>query len=143
MTRIGGCLHDFNRLWARRVLGQGAVVLMITDGLDREGAIGIEQEMERLHKSSDRLIWLTPQNHVCSCFAESCTRRRRRVRTNEHLFRASADSGKPFAGYTQLWRRTAPEKGGSRGRYNQKIRIEPVHATSGFFARQPANRRRG
>jgi uncharacterized protein with von Willebrand factor type A (vWA) domain len=59
-TRIGACLHDFNRFWARRVLGQGAVVLMITDGLDREGAEGIEQEMERLHKSCSRLIWLNP-----------------------------------------------------------------------------------
>ncbi len=59
-TRIGACLHDFNRLWARRVLGQGAVVLMITDGLDREGAEGIEQEMEWLHKSCARLIWLNP-----------------------------------------------------------------------------------
>jgi uncharacterized protein with von Willebrand factor type A (vWA) domain len=59
-TRIGACLHDFNRLWARRVLGQGAVVLMITDGLDREGADGIAEEMERLHKSCARLIWLNP-----------------------------------------------------------------------------------
>jgi uncharacterized protein with von Willebrand factor type A (vWA) domain len=59
-TRIGASLHEFNRLWARRVLGQGAVVLMITDGLDREGAEGIEQEMERLHKSCSRLIWLNP-----------------------------------------------------------------------------------
>ncbi len=59
-TRIGACLHEFNRLWARRVLGQGAVVLMITDGLDREGAEGIAQEMERLHKSCSRLIWLNP-----------------------------------------------------------------------------------
>jgi hypothetical protein len=59
-TRIGASLHEFNRLWARRVLGQGAVVLMITDGLDREGAQGIENEMERLHKSCSRLIWLNP-----------------------------------------------------------------------------------
>ena len=45
---------------ARRVLGQGAVVLLITDGLDREGASGLDEEMERLHKSCSRMIWLNP-----------------------------------------------------------------------------------
>lgn len=59
-TRIGHCLHEFNRKWSRRVLGQGAVVLLITDGLDREGAAGLDGEMERLHKSCRRLIWLNP-----------------------------------------------------------------------------------
>lgn len=59
-TRIGACLGDFNRFWSRRVLGQGAVVLLITDGLDRNGAEGLEREMERLHKSCRRLIWLNP-----------------------------------------------------------------------------------
>lgn len=59
-TRIGQTLHEFNKKWSRRVLGQGAVVLLITDGLDREGAAGLEEEMERLHKSCSRLIWLNP-----------------------------------------------------------------------------------
>ncbi|MDX1738879.1 MAG: VWA domain-containing protein, partial [Alphaproteobacteria bacterium] len=59
-TRIGSCLHDFNKNWSRRVLGQGALVLLITDGLDRFGAEGVETEMERLHKSSRKLIWLNP-----------------------------------------------------------------------------------
>jgi uncharacterized protein with von Willebrand factor type A (vWA) domain len=59
-TRIGVALHEFNNKWSRRVLGQGAVVLLITDGLDREGAAGLEEEMERLHKSCSRLIWLNP-----------------------------------------------------------------------------------
>jgi uncharacterized protein with von Willebrand factor type A (vWA) domain len=59
-TRIGQTLHEFNKKWSRRVLGQGAVVLLITDGLDREGAAGLEEEMERLHKSCKRLIWLNP-----------------------------------------------------------------------------------
>jgi len=59
-TRIGHCLHLFNRDWSRRVLGQGAVVLLITDGLDRDAGSGLEQEMERLHKSCRRLIWLNP-----------------------------------------------------------------------------------
>jgi uncharacterized protein with von Willebrand factor type A (vWA) domain len=59
-TRIGATLEEFNRFWSRRVLGQGAVVLMITDGLDRDAGDGLEMEMERLHKSCRRLIWLNP-----------------------------------------------------------------------------------
>lgn len=59
-TRIGACLHDFNVTWARRVLGQGAVVLLISDGLDRDNAAGLAAEVERLHKSCRRLIWLNP-----------------------------------------------------------------------------------
>ena len=59
-TRIGETLASFNRNWARRVLSQGAVVLLVTDGLDREGARGLAENMERLHKSCARLIWLNP-----------------------------------------------------------------------------------
>jgi uncharacterized protein len=59
-TRIGEALAQFNRFWARRVLGQGAVVLLITDGLDREGARGLAENMDRLHRSCRRLIWLNP-----------------------------------------------------------------------------------
>jgi len=59
-TRIGESLALFNRLWARRVLGQGAVVLLITDGLDREGAKGLAEATERLRASCRRLIWLNP-----------------------------------------------------------------------------------
>ena len=59
-TRIGEALASFNRLWARRVLGQGAMVLLVTDGLDRDGAAGLAQNMERLHKSARRLVWLNP-----------------------------------------------------------------------------------
>ncbi len=59
-TRIGHCLRDFNVKWSRRVLGQGAVVLFISDGLDRDNAEGLSAEIERLHKSCRRLIWLNP-----------------------------------------------------------------------------------
>lgn len=59
-TRIGKSLDEFNRRWSRRVLGQGAVVLLITDGLDREGVDGLGEAAERLHKSCRRLIWLNP-----------------------------------------------------------------------------------
>ncbi|MBN8890332.1 MAG: VWA domain-containing protein [Rhodospirillales bacterium 70-18] len=64
-TRIGEALAAFNHQWSRRVLGQGAVVLLVTDGLDRprdggEGMAGLAENMERLHKSCRRLIWLNP-----------------------------------------------------------------------------------
>lgn len=59
-TRIGDALAEFNLTWSRRVLGQGAVVLLITDGLERDDVAGLSEEMERLHKSCRRLIWLNP-----------------------------------------------------------------------------------
>ena len=59
-TRIGACLREFNLNWSRRLCGQGAVVLLISDGLDREGADDLARQMERLHKSCRRLIWLNP-----------------------------------------------------------------------------------
>ncbi len=59
-TRIGDCLHAFNRDWSRRVMGQGAVVLLITDGLDRGAPERLAAEMERLHLSARRVIWLNP-----------------------------------------------------------------------------------
>lgn len=59
-TRIGQCLRMFNRDWSRRVLGQGATVLIFTDGLEREGVSELAREMERLHKSARRLVWLNP-----------------------------------------------------------------------------------
>ncbi|CUH50600.1 vWA domain-containing protein [Shimia marina] len=59
-TRIGECLHAFNRDWSRRVMGQGAVVLIITDGLDRGAPDALAKEMKRLRLSARRLIWLNP-----------------------------------------------------------------------------------
>ena len=59
-TRIGACLHDFNRYWSRRVLGQGAVVVLVTDGLDRDATGELGHEMTRLHMSCRRLVWLNP-----------------------------------------------------------------------------------
>ena len=59
-TRIGACLGEFNRRWSRRLLGQNAVVLLISDGLDAESGEGLEFEVERLAKSCARLVWLNP-----------------------------------------------------------------------------------
>ncbi len=59
-TRIGACLRDFNYLWARRVLAQGAIVILATDGLDREHGDDISVQIARVQRSCRRLIWLNP-----------------------------------------------------------------------------------
>jgi uncharacterized protein with von Willebrand factor type A (vWA) domain len=59
-TRIGASIGDFNLHWSRRVLGQNAVVLLITDGLDADVGQGLAEEMDRLHRSCRQLIWLNP-----------------------------------------------------------------------------------
>jgi uncharacterized protein with von Willebrand factor type A (vWA) domain len=59
-TRIGACLAEFNRRWSRRLLGQNAMVLLISDGLDADAGEGLAFQMERLAKSCRRLVWLNP-----------------------------------------------------------------------------------
>jgi len=59
-TRIGGALREFNWRWGRRVLGQNACVLLVSDGLDREAGEGLAEEMQRLGKSCRYLVWLNP-----------------------------------------------------------------------------------
>lgn len=59
-TRIGGCLREFNWRWGRRLLGQNACLLLVSDGLDREAGEGLAEEMQRLHKSCKDLVWLNP-----------------------------------------------------------------------------------
>lgn len=59
-TRIATALHEFNRVWSRRVLSGNPTVLLITDGLERDTDEDLEREMDRLHRSCRRLIWLNP-----------------------------------------------------------------------------------
>ncbi|SFI46340.1 vWA domain-containing protein [Jannaschia pohangensis] len=59
-TRIGAALHAFNRDWSRRVLGQGAVVLLVTDGLDRGNIDQLAFEARRLHLTARKVIWINP-----------------------------------------------------------------------------------
>lgn len=59
-TRIGEAIEAFNFHWARRVLGQGAVVIVISDGWDMGKTDLLSCEMDRLQKSCFRLIWLNP-----------------------------------------------------------------------------------
>lgn len=59
-TRIGESLRSFNYDWARRVLGRGAIVLLISDGWDRGDIDLLGVEIARLHRSCHQLIWLNP-----------------------------------------------------------------------------------
>ena len=59
-TRLAKSLAEFNKSWARRVLGQGAIVLLITDGLERRVTEALPRELARLRRSCRRLIWLNP-----------------------------------------------------------------------------------
>jgi len=59
-TRIASCLAEFNRTWARRVLGANAAVLLVTDGLDRDEPGGLADEAARLRRQAHELVWLNP-----------------------------------------------------------------------------------
>lgn len=59
-TRIGEALAEFNKRWSRRVMAQGPIVLLITDGLERGEQALLETEIDRLHRSCRRLVWLNP-----------------------------------------------------------------------------------
>jgi hypothetical protein len=59
-TRIGECLHAFNRHWARRLLRRDAIVLLISDGLDAGEGPDLAREMQRLRRSCRAIVWLNP-----------------------------------------------------------------------------------
>lgn len=59
-TRIATALNEFNRKWSRRVMHGGPIVLLITDGLERDAEEDLGPEMDRLHRSCRRLVWLNP-----------------------------------------------------------------------------------
>lgn len=59
-TRIGAALQEFHRRWSRRVLREGAVVLLISDGWDRGDPAVLAAQVARLQRSAHRLIWLNP-----------------------------------------------------------------------------------
>ncbi len=64
-TRIGATLGEFNRRWARRMLGGRATVLIVTDGLDHEASEMLAAEMARLHRFAHRVVWLNPLLRYC------------------------------------------------------------------------------
>jgi hypothetical protein len=59
-TRIADALHEFNMRWSRRVLGRGAIVLLVTDGWERGDPSRLREEAARLQRAAYRLAWLDP-----------------------------------------------------------------------------------
>ena len=59
-TRIGACLAEFNRRWARRVPLSRSTVLLLTDGLEHAETAQLSRETARLARSCRRLWWLNP-----------------------------------------------------------------------------------
>ena len=59
-TRIAESIGQFNKVWSRRVLSGNPLVLLVTDGLEKQHDSNLAFEMERLQKSCHRLIWLNP-----------------------------------------------------------------------------------
>jgi len=59
-TRIGEALRAFNTRWARRVMRNGPVVLIVSDGWDRGDPVLLARELARVRRHSRRLIWLNP-----------------------------------------------------------------------------------
>jgi uncharacterized protein len=59
-TRIASCLDEFNRRWARRVLGGNAAVLLVTDGLDRDDYGELDHSAAQLKRFAHELVWLNP-----------------------------------------------------------------------------------
>nr|WP_294516539.1 VWA domain-containing protein [uncultured Rhodopila sp.] len=117
-TRIGEALASFNHLWAKRVLGQGAVVLLISDGLDRDGAHGLAENMDRLHRSCTRLIWLNPLLRWSGFEPKSQGIRAMLPHVDE--FRPVHNLAS-LRGLIDLLSRPAPLKPGSAGRFEQPL----------------------
>ena len=84
-TRIAENLRVFNRVWSRRVLGRGAIVLLVTDGWERGDARAVLSEAERLQRASYRLLWLDPLAGTRGYSAESAGARALAARTDDHL----------------------------------------------------------
>jgi uncharacterized protein with von Willebrand factor type A (vWA) domain len=59
-TRIGEALRTFNTRWSRRVMRNGPITIIVSDGWDRGDPELLSRELARVRRSSHRLIWLNP-----------------------------------------------------------------------------------
>ena len=59
-TRIASCLDEFNHLWARRLLGGNAALLLVTDGLDRDEHGDLSRAAKQLRLFAHQIVWLNP-----------------------------------------------------------------------------------
>jgi uncharacterized protein len=91
-TRIGDTLHEFNVRWSRRVLGRGAVVLLVTDGWERGDPTLLESEAARLQRAAYRLIWLDPLSGTRDYSPDSRGARALSTYVDDHLAANTIDS---------------------------------------------------
>jgi uncharacterized protein with von Willebrand factor type A (vWA) domain len=84
-TRIGDALHEFNLRWSRRVLGRGAVVLLVTDGWERGDPARLDDEAARLQRAAYRLVWLDPLSGTRDYSPDSRGARALLVDVDDHL----------------------------------------------------------
>jgi uncharacterized protein len=91
-TRIGDALHEFNVRWSRRVLGRGAVVLLVTDGWERRDPTLLESEAARLQRAAYRLIWLDPLSGTRDYSPDSRGARALTAYVDDHLAANTIDS---------------------------------------------------
>jgi uncharacterized protein with von Willebrand factor type A (vWA) domain len=84
-TRIGDALHEFNLRWSRRVLGRGAVVLLVTDGWERGDPARLDDEAARLQRAAYRLVWLDPLSGTRDYSPDSRGARALLVHVDDHL----------------------------------------------------------
>jgi hypothetical protein len=59
-TRIGGSLKAFNDVWGRRALTRGAVVVIVSDGWERDDPELLAREMARLRRAAYAIVWVNP-----------------------------------------------------------------------------------
>jgi hypothetical protein len=111
-TRIGDALHEFNLLWSRRVLGRGAVVLLVTDGWERGDHRFLEREAVRLQRASYRLVWLDPLSGTRDYSPDS--------RVRERSSRTSTITSPPTRWTAFCASRSFWERSGGAGRFAER-----------------------
>ncbi len=60
-TRIGAALREFNDRYGRRGMARGAVIVILSDGWERDDPAAVGREMERLRRLAHRIVWVNPR----------------------------------------------------------------------------------
>jgi uncharacterized protein with von Willebrand factor type A (vWA) domain len=107
-TRIADALHEFNMRWSRRVLGRGAVVLLVTDGWERGDPSRLDDETARLQRAAYRLIWLDPLSGTRDYSPDSGGARALVAHIDDHVAANTLDSLVRIAELLETLRRGRP-----------------------------------
>jgi uncharacterized protein with von Willebrand factor type A (vWA) domain len=112
-TRIGDALHEFNLSWSRRVLGRGAIVLLVTDGWERGDPSRLDQESARLQRAAYRVVWLDPLSGTRDYSPDSRGARALIAHVDDHLAANTLDGLVRIAELLGTIGRGRPVRGGS------------------------------